>query len=93
MIFETLAIAGVLLGLGTIACLSLSAIRGWLRNRAATRYGDLIKHELQNGNVEIVAIGLTAGGSQTGQKTWTAKSLDPELAAAFGYSDRTRITV
>jgi hypothetical protein len=93
MIIETLAIVGVILGLGTIACLSLNVIRGWLRNRAATRYGDLIKHELENGNVEIIAIGLTASGTQTGQKTWTAKSLDPELAATFGYRQRTRITV
>jgi hypothetical protein len=91
MIFEALVAAGILLG--AIAILSLDRITNWLRNRRATRYGELIKNEMENGNVEIVSIGLTASGVETGRKTWTAKSLDPELAAAFGYSQRTRITV
>jgi hypothetical protein len=91
MIFETLTLVG--LALGALAVLSLDKIKNWLRGRRATRYGELIKRELRNGNVEIVSIGLTSGGTQTGEKTWTAKSLDPELAAAFGYSNYARITV
>jgi hypothetical protein len=93
MIFETLAVAGMILGLGVIACLTLSKIKNWLRGRTATRYGDLIRRELDNGNVEIVAIGLTSSGTQTGEKVYTAKSLDPELAATFGYRQQVRISV
>jgi hypothetical protein len=91
MIFETLAVVG--LALGALAVLSLDKIKHWLRSRRATRYGELIKRDLRNGNVEIVSIGLTSSGAETGQKTWTAKSLDPELTAAFGYSQHARITV
>jgi hypothetical protein len=90
MIIETVLIVTAL---GTLACLTLSKVRNWLRNRAATKYGDLIKRDLRNGKVEIISIGLTASGTRTGQKTWTAKSLDPELAATFGYSQTARITV
>lgn len=84
----------VLGALGVLACLTLSKIKSWLRSRSsATRVGDLVKRDLQDGKVEIIAIGLAPSGTQTGQKTWTAKSLDPELDAAFGYSNHARITV
>jgi hypothetical protein len=73
--------------------LSLGKIKEWLRNRRATSYGELIKSEMSNGNVEVIAIGLTSGGIETGRKTWTAKSLDQNLAATFGYSNRIRISV
>jgi hypothetical protein len=91
MIIETIiAIAA----LSALACLTLSRIKSWLRSRsAATRIGDLVKRDLRDGKVEIVAIGLTESGTQTGEKTWTAKSLDSELAAAFGYSNYARITI
>jgi len=90
LITTTLAIIGILTA---IAVLSLDRIKNWLRGLRATKAGELIKCEMANGNVEIVSIGLTANGTRTGEKTWTAKSLDPELAAAFGYSNRARITV
>jgi hypothetical protein len=91
MIIETLAILGLILG--AAACLSLASIREWLRGRTATRYGDLIKRDMQNGNVEIIAIGLTASGRRTGEKTWKAKSMDAELAATFGSGNRVRVSV
>lgn len=91
MIIETIVAMGVLLGVA--ACVTLAGIRRWLQRRAANRYGELIKRELDNGNVEVVAIGLTADGTQTGQRTWQARSLDPELADTFGYRQRVRITL
>jgi hypothetical protein len=91
MLFETLAVVGLLLG--AAAVLSLGKIKEWLRSRRATSYGELIKREMRNGSVEVIAIGLTSGGTETGRKTWTAKSLDQDLAATFGYRDRIRISV
>jgi type II secretory pathway pseudopilin PulG len=90
IIAATLAIIGIL---GAIAVLSLARIKSWLRNLRATRAGKLIKREMENGNFEIVSIGLSENGTETGEKTWTAKSLDPELADAFGYSNYARITL
>jgi hypothetical protein len=92
MIITTI-IAGAILGAAAIAVLSLAKIKDWLRGRRATKYGDLVKKEMENGNVEIIAIGLDANYNQTGEKKFTAKSLDPELAATFGYSRHARITV
>ena len=92
MLFE-MAIVGALIGVGIIAYLTLGRIKDALRRRNATKYGELIKRELENGNVEVVAIGLTNNGTRTMEKTYVAKSLDPELAAAFGYSRTTRISV
>jgi hypothetical protein len=93
MILTTIAIVTAIAGIGAIACLSLSKVTDWLRSRNATRYGDLIKREMSNGNVEIIAIGITANGTRTGEKTWTAKSLDSVLAETFGYRQKVRITV
>jgi hypothetical protein len=93
MIITTAVILGAIGALGVIAVLSLNRIKSWLRGRNATRTGELIKENLANGNVEIISIGLSASGNETARKTWTAKSLDPELAAAFGYSNRVRITL
>jgi len=90
MLITTLTILGILTA---IAVLSLDRIKNWLRGLRATKAGELIKREMANGNVEIVSIGLTENGTRTGEKTWTAKSLDTELAAAFRYGNRTRITV
>jgi hypothetical protein len=91
MIIETLIVIGAL---GALACLTLSKIKSWLRSRSsATRIGDLVKRELDDGRVEVIAIGLTDNGTQTGKKIWTTRSLDPELDSAFGYSNYARITV
>jgi hypothetical protein len=91
MIITTIAL--IALAAGAVACLSLSSIKGWLRQRAANRYGKLIKKNLKNGNVEIIAIGLTSDDTETGQRTWKAKTLDSELAATFGRQQVVRITV
>jgi hypothetical protein len=93
MFFTTAVIVGAISVLGVIAILSLDRIKSWLRGRNATRTGELIKENLANGNVAIISIGLGASGNETARKTWTAKSLDPDLAAAFGYSNRVRITL
>ncbi len=93
MILETIAIVTALAFGAAVACLSLDSIRSWLRQRSANRYGDLIKRELANGNVEVIAIGLTANGARTAERTWRAKSLDSELQNTFGYGQRARITV
>jgi hypothetical protein len=91
MLIESI-LAGVLLG-AAVACVTLGGIRRWLQRRAANRYGELIKRELDNSNVEVIAIGLTADGTETGQRTWHGKSLDSELADTFGYRQRVRITL
>jgi hypothetical protein len=91
MIIETTLL--VIGALTAVACLSLSKIKSWLRNRANAKYGDLVKRDLRDGKVEVVVIGLSENGTQTGEKTYTAKSLAPDLAAEFGYSNRTRIYV
>jgi hypothetical protein len=79
--------------LGAVAVLPLGTIKDWLRGLRAADYGEITKRDLRNGDVTIVAIGLTWAGIQTGEKTWTAKLLDQDLAAAFGYSQRARITL
>jgi hypothetical protein len=91
MLITTLLLIGA--AIGAVACLSLKKVKQWLRSRAKTKYGDLIMRDLRDGKVEIMAIGLTKKGVETGRKTWTAKSLDTELAATFGSSERVRITV
>ncbi len=94
MILETIAaIVVAAAGAAVLASLGLDAIRGWLRQRAANRYGDLVRRQLQNGNVEVVAIGLKGDGTRTGQHTWKAKSLDSDLESAFGYGNTARITL
>lgn len=90
MIIETIALIALLFG---AAVLTLATIRNWLRQQTANRYGDLIKQSLKDGKVEIVAIGLTAEGKKTGQRTWRAKSLDAELDGTFGDRQRVRITL
>lgn len=83
----------IILGITAIACLSLSKIKSWLRGRTNTKVGDLTKRELEDGRFEVVVIGLNEYGSQTGEKTYRTRSLDPELSAEFGYSNHTRIYV
>ncbi|MFR9795173.1 hypothetical protein ACL02U_04590 [Streptomyces sp. MS06] len=93
VLFESLAVAGMLLGIGVVAYLTLSRVKSALRRRTATRYGRLVKRELENGNVEVIAIGLTGDGTRTMEKTYVAKALDPELNNAFGYSQTARIDI
>ncbi|MGQ4730374.1 hypothetical protein ACUN3E_22195 [Streptomyces sp. Ju416(a)] len=91
MLFASLAVAGMLLGIGVIACLTLSRVRSALSRRTATRYGRLIKRELENGDVEVIAIGLTDAGVRTVEKTYVAKALAPDLNDAFKHGQTARI--
>ncbi|MET8940923.1 hypothetical protein ABZ329_33255 [Streptomyces rubiginosohelvolus] len=91
MLFESLAVVGMLLGIGVIACLTLSRVRSALSRRTATRYGRLIKRELENGDVEVIAIGLTDAGVRTMEKTYVAKALAPDLHDAFKHRQTARI--
>ncbi|PVD04296.1 hypothetical protein [Streptomyces sp. CS014] len=91
MLFESLAVAGMLLGIGAIACLTLSRVMSALNRRTATRYGRLIKRELENGDVEVIAIGLTDAGVRTVEKTYVAKALAPDLNDAFKHGQTARI--
>jgi hypothetical protein len=93
VILSTIAILAALAAGAAVVCLSLDSIRSWLRQRAANKYGEVLKRELANGNVEVIAIGLTEYGTRTGERTWRAKSLDQELENTFGYSERVRITL
>lgn len=93
VILETIALVAAVVAGAAVVSLSLDSIRSWLRQRAANRYGDLIKRELSNGNVEVIAIGLTENGTRTAERTWKAKSLDKELENTFGYRERVRITL
>lgn len=89
--FETLALLSILFGV--IAYLSWDELKEWIRSNSPTSTADLIKTALDNGNVQIVAIGLNSTGAQTASKKWRAKSLDSELANKFGRQNRIRVTV
>ncbi len=90
-ILETIALMALLFG--AVACLSWDDLKNWISSNSPTSAADLVKTALDNGNVQIVAIGLDSAGRTAATKSWKAKSLDAELSGRFGSANRVRVNV
>lgn len=77
-------VGGVLAGAAviTIAYLTISAVRGYLRHRRTEKSSKeaafIVKQQLDTGNVRVIA-GFLDGQSVTESNTWEAQSVDSEI--------------
>lgn len=80
---------------GVIVCLKWTQVRRWLQAHRVAHSGtaELLKSMLADGNYQVVGNVFNQAGLKVATKTWTARSLDPELLSQFGTADRVTIGV
>ena len=76
-------------------CLKWKQVRLWIERHRAAHNGtaEVVKRMLADGNYQVIGNVFDPGGVKVSTKTWTARSLDAELQAQFGNSDRVSIGV
>ena len=83
-----------IIGIATVvAVLSSSEIFGWINNNKSnsSRYADIVRKKLDNGNYKVVAGIFNQSKYKTAGSTWEASQLSDELKKKFG--SRSVITI
>jgi hypothetical protein len=89
----TWLIIAVLVG-GALACITWQAIQSWIQARKQqqmVRWVELLKQELANNRVKVIANAFDDRGCIVATEAWDADQLDDETKKKFG--NQSKITI
>jgi hypothetical protein len=79
---------------GALACVTWQAIRAWIQARRAqhtVQWVELLRQELANNRVKVIANAFDERGGLVATEAWDADQLDDEMKKKFG--TRNEITI